>query len=176
MWAPPVSARKPCASSFLLTSHWPGPVTWPHVSARKRAPRHPCSHLIGQDQSHGPTSQLRSSEPHHSCSHLIGQDQSHGPTHQPESREMSASESIFQSVFLSLPQGLLLLHVTFLPLKSHPEYVSRVHPMLWGKKKLKGLGQSLHCITEVRSVKLICYSVLSTKELMLLNYDAGEDS
>ena len=32
--APRLSSEA-CASSSLLTSHWPGPVTWPHPSARE---------------------------------------------------------------------------------------------------------------------------------------------
>ena len=35
VWASHVSDRKQYTSSFLLTSHWPGPVTWPHPSARE---------------------------------------------------------------------------------------------------------------------------------------------
>ena len=43
------------------------------------------------------------------------------------------------------------------------------------KKKLKDPGKSLHCIAEVHNVKLIWYSILFSKELMLLICDSGED-
>ena len=84
VWASHVSDRKQYTSSFLLTSHWPGPVTSPHPSAT-------------------------------------------------EPGNVSKQTHSLECVSLSSIRSLLL-HVNFLSLKSHPEYISRMHPMLWGKK------------------------------------------
>lgn len=84
---------------------------------------------------------------------LVGASHTASPNANKRARKCRWANGFFGGVFLSLPQDLMLFNVIVLYFQNHLEYISRMHPMLWGKKK--DLGQVLNCIaenTEIASV------------------------